>query len=112
MFKLINGFTKESVMAQVKKYNNDRKAVKPDGSCIYLTSDGNRCAIGCFIPDGHKALESRFEVEEIMYIFPDLARYMPFDIMDGLRDFQIAHDLCGSKSVYDRVQNFLNDQVE
>jgi hypothetical protein len=44
--KLINGWTKETVMAQVKKYNNGTKATKEwQRVCQYLTDKGNRCAI-------------------------------------------------------------------
>jgi hypothetical protein len=113
--KLINGWTKETVMAQVKKYNNGTKATKEwQRVCQYLTDKGNRCAIGCFIPDGHKALKSEVPASALVnkYNYPELAHLMPFQ-GDSLDAFQRAHDWASSHaSVWGAIEEFLNDDVE
>lgn len=49
-FKTINGFTKESMIAVLKKQFKGQ-ALEGDGNCRFLTSEGKKCAVGCFIPD-------------------------------------------------------------
>ena len=119
MYKLANGWTKETVMTQVKRYNNDTRAVgtKIDGNtcvyktCLYQTNDGNRCAIGAFIPDGHPGLKSYSEVSNLLFHHPDLVKCMPFTDSIALKVFQRRHDEL-SGSVYTNIQNFLNNEVE
>jgi hypothetical protein len=124
MYKLINGWTKEKVMEQVKKYNNNTKA-KNKIACVYLAPNGNRCAIGCFIPDGHPALTATScAASELVNEYPDLKTVMPFRASE-LDDFQVAHDRTGnpawdsennfwspSNSVYDNIALFLDRLVE
>jgi hypothetical protein len=114
-FKLANGWTKETVMAQIKKYNNNTKAFDPVlRVCTYKTPYDNRCAIGCFIPDGHKALGCVGGADMIVECFPELKKLMPFAKSYELVMFQMAHDKCESKErgVYDAIQNFLDTEVE
>src|SRR5271156_3153544 len=101
MYKLANGWTKETVMAQIKKYNNGTKATRESGSCTYLAKDGNRCAIGCFIPDGHKALLDDGSAYHIVD-YPELAKLMPFDDRCILQVFQEIHDGGPKDGVYER----------
>lgn len=110
--KLRPGFTKASVMEQIKKYNNGTKST--DGiSCSYLTPDGNRCAIGAFIPTNHPALLSiALTVNNLLEEFPDLRPLMPFDTHLALYYFQGSHDCCSENSVYDSVNSFLENQCE
>ena len=112
-YKLVNGWTKEKVMEQVRKYNNGTQAVK-DGTCLY-NHNSNRCAIGCFIPDGHPALGSRERVITLLSDYPDLISYMPFSDSDALRYFQRSHDVCDmghfNGDTYFAIQNFLDIQV-
>lgn len=113
MFKLINGWTKETVMAQIRNKNNGTIARNGD-SCAYQAFDGNRCAVGCFIPDGHPAFADRRDLsaQKLLECYPDLASVMPFESL-ALRHFQYAHDrLIEDKNVYEGIQNFLDCQVE
>lgn len=111
-YKLANGWTKATVMEQVKKYNNGSRA-SSGKECVYLATDGNRCAIGCFIPDGSEALASRATVTDILKDYPELVHLMPFDNRQAIVAFQAAHDRapCGD-NVHATIQTFLNDKVE
>jgi hypothetical protein len=112
MYKLANGWTKEKVIAQVKKFNNGTKAVNDFKLCIYKAKDGNRCAIGCFIPEEHKeALNFQGSVGSLLNRYPNLKPYMPFANLDALEDFQRAHD-CTNLNVHVAVENFLKTYVE
>lgn len=85
MYKLANGWTKEKVLNQVKKYNNGTRAMKPVGDeCSYRTEDGNRCAVGAFIPDHYDVTAFYFSGAARVLIerYPDLAQYMPFNDRD------------------------------
>lgn len=119
MAKLINGWTKETVMAQVKKYNNGSRSVtvreveydEYNTACVYLSPDLNRCLIGCFIPDNHEALKSPLSACALIRYFPDLKDKMPFGEYD-LQIFQSVHDESVGRSVYDAAQEFLDVKVE
>ena len=52
-YKTINGWTKDKMKAQVRAKNNGKRSLRRSGGCAYQVTDGNRCAAGCFIPDGH-----------------------------------------------------------
>lgn len=109
--KLINGWTKQRVMEQVKKYNNGTKAYSHiTASCEYLT-DNNRCAVGCFIPDGHEALYTRMRADKLLERYPELSKVMPFS-PTNLIVFQNVHDFTkNGESTYDRIEDFLDTSV-
>lgn len=121
-YKLVNGWTKETVMAQIKKYNNGRRAERiPNPSwpdivvCAYQASNGNRCAVGCFIPDDHKALSGFNGATELVRKYRDLAKLMPFEGR-ALEAFQESHDSFiknfSNPSVHKVIEAFLNNYVE
>lgn len=60
--------------------------------CQYLTSDGRKCAIGCFIPDGHKGRYYEGNVADLLEDYPDLKENMPPLNELGLSVFQNFHD--------------------
>lgn len=119
-FKLINGWTKERVLEQVKKYNKGLPATVRNQACAYLTEDGNRCAVGCFIPDGHPSLRAgnTASVGDLLREYPELMENMPFTEGAAIAQFQGAHDACSSdnplrsKDVYAAVTRFLEESVE
>lgn len=41
-------------------------------ACLYLNANGDRCAIGCLIPDGHPGLGFRGAVFQLLDTYPDL----------------------------------------
>lgn len=114
MFKLINGWTKATVMAKVKEMNNNTQCRNENGNCVYDDGKGNHCAIGCFIPLNHGAMQGEPSIQAIKLVtrYPDLALCMPFEVM-YLNDFQIAHDNAKScdLTVYEAVEKFLNERV-
>jgi len=60
-------------------------------NCVYLASDGRKCAIGCLIPDGHPAQDSRGGVTSMLAGFPDL--YKRFNAhIHILQHMQFCHD--------------------
>lgn len=44
--------------------------------CMYLTPDGNKCAIGCLIPDGHPGQSQEGTVHDLFKAHPDLAEML------------------------------------
>ena len=93
----LNNWTRETVMAQIKKYNNGTRAYDESvnqmsgNGCVYETSNGNRCAVGCFIPDGHEALEFIGGASQLLDEYPELLNAMPMEL-DDLARLQSEHD--------------------
>lgn len=96
-YKTINGWTKESMKAAIAKGNKGKRAYDEEYGCLYLTEDGNKCAIGCFIPDGHKAQRDSVTASLLTLKFPDLDRTMPIE-GEGLSRLQLIHDSAPSLS--------------
>lgn len=112
MYKLANGWTKEKVMEQIKKYNRGTKSTNRYGSCVYRSDDGNRCAIGCFIPEDHPGLQTIAGSSWLLEEHPDLKKLMPFTYWKALERFQETHDLATEHGVYSAIESFLNKEVE
>ena len=120
--KLADGWTKEKVMERIRKYNNGNRATRTDAfnqiNCTYQAADGNRCAIGCFIPDGHPALREPNGVHSILAEYPDLVPLMPFKELEALAALQCVHDVHDvhdvprAMSVHEGIEVFLNECVE
>lgn len=81
----INGWTKETIKEQLIKKNNGTRAMINNLDCAYEASDGNRCAVGCFIPDDHPALDFHGDVNEILdeHVFFD---DYTVDVQEDLRE--------------------------
>lgn len=92
-YQTINGFTKDSMKAAIKAGNKGEVAAEnnPLRRCSYLTQDGNKCAVGCFIPDGHAGQSSTQGVYELLDTHQDLRAFMPLSDK-GLASMQIVHD--------------------
>lgn len=111
MRKFVNGWTKDSVRAQVKKFNNGSKALDKANSelCRYENSEGNRCFIGAFLPNDHAGLDSLDSVLELGTKFPDIAKYLPFNKVNDIIDFQQSHDRSAwdGADTYHALEEFL-----
>ncbi len=102
MYKTINGWTKDRMKAQIDKYNNGTKS-ESNQSCVYETERGNRCAVGCFIPDLHDGLRYCGNVDSLVFKYNDLERYMPLPI-DAMKQLQIVHDKFDTRNGYKDVK--------
>lgn len=92
MYKTINGYTKQSMKDRIVLKNNGNRCIDMNGACTYsMDNDTNRCAVGCFIPDGHDGLDSNDFVNTLLVIYKDLSDEMPLSV-DGMRMFQGVHD--------------------
>jgi len=94
---------------QLRRYNTGISArqsqfVSGACACSYLTRDGNRCAIGCFIPTDHEGLHFNGSVYSLFAAYVDLAAHMPLALW-GLGKFQAVHD------GYDRLRGASSDPV-
>lgn len=79
--------------------------------CLYLTDDGKKCAIGCFIPENHPASSPnlRLGIGDVLYDMPELWKYMPSDDIDDLIWLQHIHDaLDESDSVESQKEELIN----
>lgn len=112
-YKLANGWTKEKVMEQVKKYNNGTRCQNQYTKECFYSKDGNRCAVGCFIPDDHiAALEFRGGSLDLLLEYPELNKFMPFDDPRALSHFQGAHDTGYVDNIHRGIEKFLGEWVE
>ena len=59
------------------------------GHCLYLTADGNKCPVGCLLPDGHPGQKFNGAVGRLLQSYPDLRARVDLDIG---QEFQNFHD--------------------
>ena len=86
----INGFTRESVMKQIRARNLGYPAYNSVGDqCMYRAHDGNQCLVGCFIPDN--LYEQEFEGEPAKAIYDKMSEKMPI-VRPMLQELQTFHD--------------------
>ena len=86
----INGWTRESVMKQIKARNLGYPAYNEEGDqCRYRANDNNQCLVGCFIPDN--LYEENFEGEPAKAIYDKMPEVMPLTRL-MLQELQTFHD--------------------
>ena len=110
-FKVQNGWTKTSIKRAIVQGNNGTRATEGN-HCAYLTKDGNKCAVGCFIPDGHPAQNSQGRALMLSSEYPELR--FPLEIF-GMRLLQMVHDShkpTDAKSVREVMLNWIDQNVE
>ena len=90
------------------------RAVNDLQHCQYLTAQGRKCAIGCFIPKGHKATSDIYAVGHLLEVHPDLVEYMPCKNIEVLRKFQFFHDdiLTDTSTVEEQRAALFNEYVK
>lgn len=93
MYKPINGWTKKRILEVIKARPFDKPAVDAIGYCVYLTPNGNKCAVGLFIPDDHRAQKAAINATtgDLISIYSALYSYMPLE-SEAMQRFQEAHD--------------------
>ncbi len=71
--------------------NQNRRSVDRNNQCVYLSSDGDQCAIGCLIPkEDYLSTMERKNVTLLFnsfHLFDNLAAHLPL-----LYDLQCIHD--------------------
>lgn len=99
---------KEQVIEKIEKEFTG-KCVDESKSCMYLNEKGQKCAIGLFIPDGHKAQDMDSDVEGLLDEFPSLWDHMPSTNLELLEKFQQCHDgLKETHSINSQKQTLIN----
>lgn len=107
MYKTINGWTIARIVEtiQTDMSNKPSHADHADGAgiCAYRGANGNKCAIGVFIPDSeYKETMERIGVYNLLKLFPNLQDYMPLPL-DALAALQDIHDA----GILDRRPNLI-----
>jgi hypothetical protein len=102
MYNLINGYTKKAMIAKILEGNKGWKSTRSsekNGTCVYRASDGNKCAVGCFIPDelyepemdeGQSEYDG-IDAKTLLKTYPKLNNFMPLEV-EGLLELQSVHD--------------------
>lgn len=112
--KLKVGWTKEKVMEKIRAGNYGTVSVSESGRCVYRGPTGNKCVIGCFIPDERYDpwMEGK-DIGLILSTHPQLGQFMPFSDEQVLANFQFLHDCCVlGENIYLEVERFLAECVE
>ena len=100
MYKTINGWTKKKMSQAIMERMLDHRSVGParghnPNQCRYRASDGNRCAVGVFIPDELYTTDMDTIVTSYIKPFPwnggPIDALMPLPIL-GLMELQHVHD--------------------
>ena len=121
MFQTINGWTKQRMKEAIRAGNNGEQSWQDDKGCLYRTSDGNKCAVGCFIPDelytlemddmnadGNSLLQGSGAYKIVNQF--DLLKYMPINV-SGLEKMQGAHDCADLRKVPD-MRDYLSEWID
>lgn len=87
----INGWTKSKMIETIKARNIGKQS-RDKVSCLYRGPEGNRCAVGCFIPDElyYTGMEHR-SVDTLLRTEPGLLPHMPLPT-DAMLRLQVIHD--------------------
>lgn len=112
-YTAINGWTVARMKAAIRAGNNGQPAVEGrGGQCMYLTARGNRCAVGCFVPDGHPGQKMSGWVRTLLGAYPDLRGLMPLPD-DAMHTLQETHDYHykGSGDVRDALDAWIDANV-
>lgn len=109
--KIINGWTKAKMIEAVKTRNSGTQCYDfKTMNCMYEAPDGNHCAAGCFIPDGHEAMKSHKTIEVVSLKYSDLR--LPLD-HKGMEDMQFTHDSSSNHAnMHDILIKFINEECE
>ena len=93
--------TKQEIINKINKEFKGKAVLCHEiQECQYLTCDGEKCAIGLFIPEGHRAQESNKDIKHLLEEYPELLEYMPSKNINDLLAFQWEHDaLCITDSI-------------
>jgi hypothetical protein len=95
MYECINGWTKEKMIAAIQEGVKGKPSfVRTRNTCAYRGDDGNKCAVGCFIPDSEYLEDMDTKeggVRPLLARHPQLERFMPLRL-EALAALQAVHD--------------------
>jgi len=92
MYECINGWTKKKMLKILNARRYSKPAIdKTTGSCLYLAANGNKCAVGLFIPKGHAGQKFSGIAYDLFTHYEDLSARMPLSQI-GMTEFQESHD--------------------
>lgn len=66
----------------------DGQPARTANGCVYLAKNGNKCAVGLRIPDGHPAQQSGGDFGQIASEYPELFDISVLEQLDKLYPFQ------------------------
>lgn len=89
----INGWTRARIIEKLREKMPERGQALDEfsGVCVFRDERGNACALGAFIPDGHKALMGNGSPYMILNVYSDLADIFPLR-STALQLLQNTHD--------------------
>lgn len=122
MHKTINGWTKAKMIEKIRS-RPFVEAASDGNRCMYRSPDGNKCAVGVFIPDEMYSGEmdntaiGDVTITGVLRRFPDLSDVLPLRGA-GLICMQNVHDACtgplsertdATKALIEFVENHVED---
>lgn len=90
LYTPINGWTKRAIKDHISREFKG-KATDYRGHCQYLTAEGKKCVVGCFIPEGHPAQRSPAAADFLSKDFPEMPSLLPLEAK-AMGLFQEIHD--------------------
>ena len=116
-YRCINGWTKKKMLEHVTN-NFIYKSVTKDGYCAYRGENGDKCAVGLFIPDNLYTEDmdngDKFQNTDVLHIlerYPELNNYLPLE-SEALMDFQKIHDKSFSSSTKLELLDWIETKVQ
>lgn len=110
MYKPINGYTKNTIIEMLSKRTGKGKAVDKWGECQYLAPDGNKCAVGVFLPEGHEGQRIRGDIYTLIHIYPDVEQHMPLE-KGAMQMLQATHDTATREDVTSLLVSWVKHNV-
>lgn len=113
MYTAINGWTKESMIAHVKKEFTGKSTMPGSTLCFYRSpeSPSKKCAVGMFIPDSeYKESMERGSLLTLIRDYPFMLTLMPL-AYDGLLGMQLSHDESDPNETLTKILEFIDQNV-
>lgn len=81
----------------------DKPPARTVGRCVYLTKDGDKCAVGLCIPDGHPAQSYRGNLATLTVKYPELFDDQILSLKGSSYLYEFQARLHDSLSDYDSI---------